>query len=49
MLDINITKTETPKAKPAAGQKLGFGKILVILISSMENASFQCAADGGRL
>ena len=27
MLDIKITKTETPKAKPAAGQKLGFGKI----------------------
>ena len=22
MLDIKITKTETPKAKPAAGQKL---------------------------
>ena len=27
MLDIKITRTETPKAKPAAGQKLGFGKI----------------------
>ena len=27
MLDIKITRTETPKAKPAPGQKLGFGKI----------------------
>ena len=27
MLDIKIQKTETPKAKPAKGQKLGFGKI----------------------
>ena len=27
MLDIKITRTETPKAKPAQGQKLGFGKI----------------------
>ena len=27
MLDIKITKTTEPKAKPAAGQKLGFGKI----------------------
>ena len=27
MLDIKITRTETPKEKPAAGQKLGFGKI----------------------
>ena len=27
MLDIQITKTSTPKAKPAPGQKLGFGKI----------------------
>ena len=27
MLDIKITRTETPKAKPAKGQKLGFGKI----------------------
>ena len=27
MLDIKITKTETPKAKPVPGQKLGFGKI----------------------
>ena len=27
MLDIKITKTETPAAKPAKGQKLGFGKI----------------------
>ena len=27
MLDIKITLTETPKAKPAAGTKLGFGKI----------------------
>jgi len=27
MLDIKIFKTTEPKAKPAAGQKLGFGKI----------------------
>ena len=27
MLDIKITRTTEPKAKPAAGQKLGFGKI----------------------
>ena len=27
MLDIKIIKTTEPKAKPAAGQKLGFGKI----------------------
>lgn len=27
MLDIKIQKTETPKAKPAKGQPLGFGKI----------------------
>ena len=27
MLDIKITRTETPKEKPAKGQKLGFGKI----------------------
>ena len=27
MLDIKIQRTETPKAKPAPGQKLGFGKI----------------------
>ena len=27
MLDIKIQKTAAPKAKPAAGQKLGFGKI----------------------
>ena len=27
MLDIKITRTETPKAKPVPGQKLGFGKI----------------------
>ena len=27
MLDIKIERTTTPKAKPAAGQKLGFGKI----------------------
>jgi len=27
MLDIRIERTTTPKAKPAAGQKLGFGKI----------------------
>ena len=27
MLDIKIVKTTEPKAKPAAGQKLGFGKI----------------------
>ena len=27
MLDIKIQKTLTPKAKPAPGQKLGFGKI----------------------
>ena len=27
MLDIQIQKTAAPKAKPAAGQKLGFGKI----------------------
>ena len=27
MLDIKITLTETPAAKPAKGQKLGFGKI----------------------
>ena len=27
MLDIKITKTTEPKQKPAAGQKLGFGKI----------------------
>lgn len=27
MLDIKITKTQTPKQKPAKGQKLGFGKI----------------------
>ena len=27
MLDIKIQRTETPKAKPVAGQKLGFGKI----------------------
>ena len=27
MLDIKITKTTEPKAKPQAGQKLGFGKI----------------------
>ena len=27
MLDIKITRTSTPKAKPAPGQKLGFGKI----------------------
>ena len=27
MLDIKITKTTEPKAKPAKGQKLGFGKI----------------------
>ena len=27
MLDIKITKTTQPKAKPEAGQKLGFGKI----------------------
>ena len=27
MLDIKITRTETPTAKPAPGQKLGFGKI----------------------
>ena len=27
MLDITIQRTETPKAKPAPGQKLGFGKI----------------------
>ena len=27
MLDIKIVKTTTPKAKPAPGQKLGFGKI----------------------
>ena len=27
MLDIKITKTTTPKEKPAPGQKLGFGKI----------------------
>jgi len=27
MLDIKIQKTETPKEKPAKGQKLGFGKI----------------------
>ena len=27
MLDIKIIKTETPKAKPTPGQKLGFGKI----------------------
>ena len=27
MLDIKIYKTTEPKAKPAAGQKLGFGKI----------------------
>ena len=29
MLDIKITRTETPKEKPAKGQKLGFGKIFV--------------------
>ena len=27
MLDIKITRTATPKEKPAKGQKLGFGKI----------------------
>lgn len=27
MLDIKITRTTEPKAKPVAGQKLGFGKI----------------------
>lgn len=27
MLDIKIQRTETPKAKPVPGQKLGFGKI----------------------
>ena len=27
MLDIKIQRTETPKEKPAKGQKLGFGKI----------------------
>ena len=27
MLDIKITRTETPKEKPAKGAKLGFGKI----------------------
>jgi len=27
MLDIKIIKTDAPKAKPAPGQKLGFGKI----------------------
>ena len=27
MLDIKITKTTEPKQKPAAGEKLGFGKI----------------------
>ena len=27
MLDIKITRTTEPKQKPAAGQKLGFGKI----------------------
>ena len=27
MLDIKIQLTETPKEKPAPGQKLGFGKI----------------------
>lgn len=27
MLDIKITKTQTPKQKPSKGQKLGFGKI----------------------
>ena len=27
MLDIKIQRTETPKAKPEKGQKLGFGKI----------------------
>ena len=27
MLDIKIERTTAPKAKPAPGQKLGFGKI----------------------
>ena len=27
MLNIKITKTTSPKQKPAPGQKLGFGKI----------------------
>ena len=27
MLDIKIELTKTPKAKPAPGEKLGFGKI----------------------
>ena len=27
MLDIKITRTTQPKAKPLSGQKLGFGKI----------------------
>ena len=37
-MDIKITKTTTPKAKPAKGEKLGFGHIFTDHMFTVANA-----------